>query len=80
MAQLGAARLLRLLVWFDEAPVGRFNHWPEVLLQDADTEAGACLRAMLTALHRRTLLDRVFAPERLRLLAELLGESRREAA
>ncbi|BFL66190.1 type IVB secretion system protein IcmW [Roseomonas mucosa] len=80
MAQLGVARLLRLLAWFDEAPVGRFHPWPEALLRDETTEAGACLRAMLAALHRQTLLERLFAPARLQLLAEVLGETRREAA
>lgn len=80
MAQLGVARLLRLLAWFDEAPVGRFHPWPEVLLRDETTEAGACLRAMLAALHRQTLLERLFAPARLELLAEILGEAHREAA
>lgn len=80
LAQLGVARLLRLLAWFDEAPVGRFHPWPEALLRDETTEAGACLRAMLAALHRQTLLERLFAPARLQLLAEVLGEARREAA
>ena len=80
LAQLGIARLLRLLTWLDAAGTTPESGLPDALLRDDSTEAGLALRATLATLHRQTLLDRLFAPERLEHLTALLDEIRQEAA
>ena len=80
LAQLGIARLLRLLTWLDAAGTTPEGGLPDALLRDDSTEAGLALRATLATLHRQTLLDRLFAPERLEHLTALLDEIRQEAA
>ncbi|MDT8362874.1 hypothetical protein RQ765_21435 [Roseomonas mucosa] len=80
LAQLGIARLLRLLTWLDAAGTTPEGRLPDALLRDESTEAGLSLRAMLATLHRQALLDRLFARERLEHLATLLDDTRQEAA
>lgn len=67
LAQLGTARLLRLVAWIDETD-GRIT---DEVLRDDQSEAGRCLRATLAALNRQDLLARIFAPERLNSLLAL---------
>jgi hypothetical protein len=67
LAQLGAARLMRLLHWLGEndaaAPEGMVP-----TLVAGDDEIGRALRATIAAVTRRALLARIFAPERIAAL------------
>ena len=67
MAQLGAARLMRLLHW--RAEVG-LPDAPTVIsaLVGGDDSNGDALRAAIAAVIRRALLRRIFAPERVAAL------------
>jgi hypothetical protein len=67
MAQLGAARLMRLLHWLPEID---FPDCPSVIsaLVGGDDAAGHALRAAVAAVIRRALLRRIFAPDRIAAL------------
>jgi hypothetical protein len=67
MAQLGAARLMRLLHWLAEIDL---PDCPAVIsaLVGADDGNGDALRAAITAVTRRALLRRIFAPDRIAAL------------
>jgi hypothetical protein len=66
LSQLGQGRRLRLLTWLDDLPdsAGLFRD----LLGTDESAATQFLRAELRNLHRRTLLDRMFSPERIAAL------------
>jgi hypothetical protein len=67
MAQLGAARLMRLLHWLAEIDL---PDCPAVIsaLVGADDGNGDALRAAIAAFTRRALLRRIFAPDRIAAL------------
>lgn len=67
IAQLGAARMLRLLHWLPEAGLPESEGVLRALLHDAGPE-GAAMRRAVEAFRRRVVLHRVFAPERLATL------------
>lgn len=64
LAQLGAARTLRLLHWLSEADLPERGTLLSILLRH-DGPAGAALRVVIEALRRQQVLGRLFAPERL---------------
>jgi hypothetical protein len=70
LAQLGAARVLRLLHWLSESDV---PHCDAVIrgLLSGETESGRSLRAAVSAVTRRATLRRIFAPERIAALEEV---------
>lgn len=81
VAQLGVARMLRLIEWLDSAEaVEAAGALRVALLRDDTTEAGRLLRSTFDALHRQDLLARIFAPERLRALIGASGEPETEVA
>jgi hypothetical protein len=67
VAQLGAARLLRLLHWLAESDI---PDYPAAIaaLVDGDDATGAALRAAIAAVTRPALLHRIFAAERIAAL------------
>jgi hypothetical protein len=67
MAQLGAARLMRLLHWLAEIDL---PDCPAVIsaLIGADDAAGGALRAAIAAVTRRALLRRIFSADRIAAL------------
>ncbi len=65
LAQLGAARALRLLHWISEADL---------------PEGGALLAGLLQGLRRKLVLARIFAPERLAALQAACTETLKETA
>jgi hypothetical protein len=67
MAQLGAARLMRLLHWLTEVDL---PDRPTVIsmLIGGDDGNGEALRASITGVIRRALLRRIFAPDRIAAL------------
>jgi hypothetical protein len=67
IAQVGAARLLRLLHWFVEQELPDCNAIVAALVEGDTVEARA-LRAAIAALTRRAQLRRLFAPERIAAL------------
>ena len=67
LAQLGAARLLRILHWLPERGIPECNLVIAALVEGVSPEARA-LRAALAALTRRAILRRIFDPERIALL------------
>ena len=67
LAQLGAARLMRLLHWFAEAEIPDCNAVIAAPIT-GDDAAGQALRAAITAVTRRALLRRIFAPDRIAAL------------
>jgi hypothetical protein len=66
LAQIGPGRRLRLLHWLAEAtePEG----FADALIGRDHSEAARFLRSEIQTLHRRTLLDRMFSPERIAAL------------
>ncbi|MDT8350998.1 hypothetical protein RQ769_14475 [Roseomonas mucosa] len=80
LAQLGVARMLRLVEWLDGVAGGAAGDVQALLLRSDTTEAGRFIRTVLDALHRQELLARIFAPERLQALLSACGESAKEAA
>lgn len=80
LAQLGVARMLRLVEWLDGAAGGAAHNAQALLLRSDTTEAGRFIRTVLDALHRQDLLGRIFAPERLQALLAASGEPAKEAA
>ena len=67
MAQLGAARTLRLLHWMAEADLPDCHGVIAALMQD-DTLAARSLRATVGAVTRQATVRRMFAPERVAAL------------
>ena len=67
MAQLGAARLMRLLHWLVEIDLPGCDAVISALVGGDDT-TGHALRAAIPAVTRRALLRRIFAPDRLAAL------------
>jgi hypothetical protein len=67
LAQLGAARVLRLLHWLSESDL---PHCDAVIrgLLSGDNASGRSLRATVSAVTRRATLRRMFAPERIAAL------------
>jgi hypothetical protein len=67
MAQLGAARMMRLLHWLAEIDL---PGCPTVIsaLAGGDDATGHALRAAIAAITRRALLRRIFAPDRIAAL------------
>ena len=80
LAQLGVARLLRLVEWLDGATGDAAGDVQALLLRSDTTEAGRFIRTVLDALHRQDLLGRIFAPDRLQALLAACGEPAKEAA
>ncbi len=70
LAQLGAARLLRLLDWLSEAEFPEPRVLLEAVLRDDPAGTGQAVRQAVSALHRRALLARIFAPERRQALQQ----------
>jgi len=68
LAQLGPARLLRVLAWLDTAPLAQGEEVLNALVQDNHSEAGRAIQGILHALHRQALLARIFHPDRLAML------------
>ena len=79
LAQLGAARSLRLLHWISEADLPEGGALLAGLLQ-ADDQAGAALRTAVEGLRRKLVLTRIFAPERLAALQAACTETLKETA
>jgi hypothetical protein len=67
MAQLGAARLMRLLHWLVEIDLPGCDAVISALVGGDDT-TGHALRAAIAAVTRRALLRRIFAPDRIAAL------------
>lgn len=67
LAQLGAARLMRLLHWLAEIEIPDC-HAVIAALVAGDDATGQALRAAIAAVTRRALLRRVFAPDRIAAL------------
>lgn len=76
LAQLGPARLLRLLAWFETAGLPRGEELIDALLRDERSEAGRHLRATLGELQRQSLLARIFHPDRLALLQSVVSSQK----
>ena len=67
MAQLGAARLMRLLHWLAEIDLPDCHSVISALV-GGDDAASHALRAAVAAVTRRALLRRIFAPDRIAAL------------
>ena len=67
MAQLGAARLMRLLNWLAEIDLPGCHAVISALV-GGDDATGHALRAAIAAVTRRALLRRIFAPDRIAAL------------
>ena len=76
LAQLGAARMLRLMHWLAETGMPDVHTVIGALVQ-ADSPAASALRAAVDAVTRRALLRRMIAPERVSAL-EAVCESLKE--
>lgn len=76
LAQLGPARMLRLLAWFETADLPRGEELIDALLHDDRSEAGRHLRATLGELQRQSLLARIFHPDRLALLQSVVSSQK----
>ena len=64
LAQLGAARVLRILNWLNESGIPD-NTAIIAALVAGDTPSAQALRATIAAVSRRATINRLFAPERL---------------
>jgi hypothetical protein len=69
LAQLGTARLLRLLHWLSETDTPECHAVVTALVAGEDA-SGRALRAALNAAIRHTVLHRMFAPERVAALED----------
>lgn len=74
LAQLGAARSLRLLHWLTEAELPEGGQIVRALLHDDGPDAAA-LHRTVEAFQRRLVLNRIFAPERLAALEAAAAEA-----
>ena len=79
MAQLGAARVLRILHWLSEADMPECHDIIAGLLK-GDDRAAQALRATVAAVTRRATLARIFAPDRIAALAAACHVTIQEAA
>lgn len=79
MAQLGAARVLRLLHWVSETDLPNCHAVIASLLQE-DGSAGQALRAAIEAVTRRAVLRRIFALDRIAALEIACEAARQETA
>jgi hypothetical protein len=79
LAQLGAARLLRILHWLPEAGIPECKLVIAALVEGSSHDAQA-IRAALAALTRRAVLRRIFDPERIALLSEACAIALKETA
>lgn len=77
LAQLGAARMLRVLDWLTESAAPDRRRVLEAVLESDPSGAGQALRAAIQDLNRQALLARIFAQDR---LDALLAACRRAAA
>ena len=68
LAQLGPARLLRLLHWLSAAGLPEAEKVVGGLLQDEPSGIGQMLRSAIQEMHRRELLARLFSRRRLETL------------
>ncbi|GAV35520.1 hypothetical protein ROTAS13_03197 [Roseomonas sp. TAS13] len=80
LAQLGTARLLRLLHWLSFAGLPEGGAVLRGLLQDDPSGTGQILRAAVEEMHRQELLARIFSRGRLEVLLAACEGSHREAA
>jgi hypothetical protein len=78
LAQLGAARVLRLLHWFSETDLPECHAIIAGLLE-GEGRAGQALRAAMEAVTRPAVLERIFAPERITALELACQAAFREA-
>jgi hypothetical protein len=78
MAQLGAARLMRLLHWLTETDLPECHAVVAALLQD-DDQTGRALRAAIAAVTRHAMLHRIFAPARIATLEMACNDAYQEA-
>jgi hypothetical protein len=75
LAQLGPARLLRLLHWLSFSGLPGGGQVLSSLLRDDPSGAGQAVRAFIEELHRQELLARIFSRGRLQaLLAACQGQ------
>lgn len=79
LAQLGAARLFRLLHWLGEREVPD-SHLVVAVLVEGNSDEACALRSAITAFTRRALLTRLFAPDRLSALQAAADTALKEAA
>lgn len=79
LAQLGAARALRILHWLSELDLPESRAVLDAMLRDRGDE-GAALCALVDALWRRATLHRIFAPDRLAALERACAETLKEDA
>lgn len=80
LAQLGPARLLRLLHWLSFAGLPKGGQILSNLLRDDPSGAGQALRAFIEELHRQELLARIFSRGRLEALLAACQGQQGEAA
>ncbi len=79
LAQLGPARLLRLLHWLSAAGLPEAEKVVGGLLQDEPSGIGQMLRSAIQEMHRKELLARLFSRGRLETLRAAC-QCQREAA
>ena len=79
LAQLGPARLLRLLHWLSAAGLPEAEKVVGGLLQDEPSGIGQMLRSAIQEMHRKELLARLFSRGRLETLMAAC-QCQREAA
>ena len=65
LAQLGSARLLRILDWLTESADPVRRHVLDAVLEPDPSGAGQALQSLIRDYHRQALLGHIFAPERL---------------
>ena len=80
LAQLGAARLLRLLDWLTEDAVPERRRVLEALLAADPSGAGQALRTAIEDYNRQALLARIFSQERLDALLAACRVTPKETA
>ena len=75
MAYMSSPRALRLMEWFDEHfPQGISVEITQRALSMKDDERAALLLDRFNTLHRLSLLTKMFAPHRTRMIVDLLRE------
>jgi len=72
LAQLGAARTLRLFHWMAEADLPDCHAVIAALVED-DGQDARSIRAVIAAVTRQAILRRIFAPERVAALETACG-------
>jgi hypothetical protein len=80
LAQLGAARLLRILHWLAETDLPEGRAVLAELLRDDGDGSGAALRSAVQSLTRRARLAQIFDPDRLARLTAACEAALRGAA